>query len=220
MKRVMDDNPNTAGHWDDVYTKEGTQDKIRLDYIRASLLCRWAAVRWHELNRQIAVLDVGCGVGESRKIIEGAIPDVMVHGVDISPIAIEYCREECAPGENMPEPDESPETRFQVADAENLPHADGRFDVVWCGETIEHTSDPEKAVKELFRVAGEWGLVIISLPYRGRNRDPDHTHEFSPADVMRWADANGELLYLNCRAFPDWISMVAVIRKAWDSEPS
>ncbi|MCX6819342.1 MAG: class I SAM-dependent methyltransferase [Candidatus Aenigmarchaeota archaeon] len=52
--------------------------------------------------------------------------------------------------------------KFMTADAENLKFADKSFDVVVCSEAIEHMLKPEKALKELCRVARK--AILITTP--------------------------------------------------------
>jgi SAM-dependent methyltransferase len=72
-----------------------------------------------------------------------------------------------------------------ICRAENLPFADGSFDVVTCRVAAHHFDDPAAAVKEFARVAGELVLVADNL-YLGeageeadRLRDPTHVRNYS-----------------------------------------
>ncbi len=49
------------------------------------------------------------------------------------------------------------------ADIQNLPYADGRFDVLLCSETLEHVEDQNNAAHELLRVARN--AVVITVPH-------------------------------------------------------
>ena len=55
--------------------------------------------------------------------------------------------------------------------AENLPFADGEFDMASAIEVLEHVPDPEHTVAEMARVAGRW--LLVSVPreplWRGLN---------------------------------------------------
>lgn len=54
--------------------------------------------------------------------------------------------------------------RWQVADAERLPHPDGAFDTVISCETIEHVPDPVRAVREFARVLRSGGRLYLTTP--------------------------------------------------------
>lgn len=48
----------------------------------------------------------------------------------------------------------------------DIPFADRRFDVVMSTEVIEHTPDPERAVRELCRVVRSGGILVLTSPNR------------------------------------------------------
>ena len=100
---------------------------------------------------------------------------------------------------------------------ERLPVEDASFDVVVCGELLEHLPFPERTVAEVRRVLRPGGWFVGSVPnaYRVRNRlvfllgrppetDPTHLHMFSP-DALRGllAEFEGpELRYVSGRFVP------------------
>lgn len=107
--------------------------------------------------------------------------------------------------------------------SEPLPFADAAFDVVVCGELLEHLPWPERTVVEVFRVLRPGGVFVGSVPnaYRVKNRlvfllgrppetDPTHLHMFSPDAIralladfeepeLRWV--SGRLVPLSARLF-------------------
>src|SRR3982751_6077488 len=75
-----------------------------------------------------------------------------------------------------------------ICRAEDLPFADGSFDVVTCRVAAHHFENPGAAVGEFARVAGELVLVADNL-YLGeageeadRLRDPTHVRNLSEDD--------------------------------------
>jgi SAM-dependent methyltransferase len=204
MKRAKKDNLNSAEYWDKTYSKETDGNHRRVDADRLAQLERWIRIRNYELGHFPFTLDVGCGLGEVEDHFRKVMNPARFVGVDIGPETVEWCRVNRGRAG----------VEFKVAPAETLPFEDGAFDVVWCGETIEHLEDPEKAIKEMARVLGEGGLLVLTTPYRGRNRDPEHLWEFEPDDIARWGNSIGELAFLDCRLLDGWISMFAVLRKA------
>jgi SAM-dependent methyltransferase len=75
-----------------------------------------------------------------------------------------------------------------VCRSEELPFADGSFDVVVCRVAAHHFDDPALAVREMVRVSG--GLVLISdnlyggeqLEQAEKLRDPSHVRNYSEQD--------------------------------------
>jgi len=93
------------------------------------------------------VLDVGCGSGVMAEKISALGHDV--EGVDISKEAIERLKKKAIRGE-------------VVNVDQELPYNDGTFDVVWCGELIEHVQSPEFILDESHRVLKDNGILLLS----------------------------------------------------------
>ena len=96
------------------------------------------------------ILDVGCGVGmylqAMRAFSEG------VYGVDID-------TERAAQAHQLL-------SHIVIAPAEQLPFAQGSFDVVLLHEVIEHVEDDRHTVREAYRVLTWGGRMIILAPNR------------------------------------------------------
>jgi ubiquinone/menaquinone biosynthesis C-methylase UbiE len=78
------------------------------------------------------VLDIASGTGYGTQLI--AKTAKKVYGVDYSPEAIEYSKQNHS----------SDNVEFKVGDAHNIPMDDKSVDVVVSLETIEHLKDPAK----------------------------------------------------------------------------
>ena len=76
-------------------------------------------------------------------------------GIDISSRAIEVCRKRMPTGE------------FEIGPAETLPFSDDQFDLVTCLGSLEHFLDQPGALREMARVTGERGRVLILVPNAG-----------------------------------------------------
>lgn len=209
MKRVRQDNINTPSYWDAIYSKERAQNRSRVDERRLQEVLRWSQVRQEEVQRLPTILDVGCGLGDLSRYLGDHLPGAPVSGVDISSDCIAYCRQRASKGAVLRE-----------ARADSLPFEDESFDIVWCGETLEHLDDPEKALLEIRRVTEEHGFILISTPYRRRNTSEEHLWEFAPSDVAAWGALCGELVFLDCLLLPSWLTMFAAFRRAVEKEPS
>ena len=84
------------------------------------------------------LLEVGCGMGTD--LLQFARGGAQVTGVDLTPRSIEISRQHFhvygASGD------------FAISDGENLPFADGSFDVVYSNGVLHHTPDTAAAVGE------------------------------------------------------------------------
>jgi SAM-dependent methyltransferase len=121
----------------------------------------------------LEVLDAGCGVGYGAEMIARAGASRVV-GVDLAPEAIATASERV--GEVAD---------FQVGDLQDLPFAEGSFDLVVCFEVLEHLEDPEPAITALKGVLRDGGLLIVSSPNRGvyPPGNPHHLHEFTVEEL-------------------------------------
>jgi len=94
------------------------------------------------------ILDAGCGTG--RNLIEyGALGEAT--GVDASQRAVDYCRERGLDD-------------VVLASLEQLPFADGRFDLIVLADVIEHVDDDAAVLRELRRVASPGAVLIATTP--------------------------------------------------------
>jgi SAM-dependent methyltransferase len=103
---------------------------------------RWVAVTgsWDEK----IVVDIGCGPGNLYATI-GGTPQLLI-GVDISPGALDLAKR----GGYTP----------LLADAQNLPLADGCADLVVANATIHHCDDMAKVLAEAARLVKPGGLLV------------------------------------------------------------
>jgi SAM-dependent methyltransferase len=117
---------------------------------------RWIAKLQNEaldalsLTADDRLLDVGCGTGAA---VRGAAPVVeRAVGVDLSPAMIARARELAA---------DLPNAEFHEADSEGLPFGDGEFTALLCTTSFHHYPDPHLAAREMARVLGPGGRVLI-----------------------------------------------------------
>jgi 2-polyprenyl-3-methyl-5-hydroxy-6-metoxy-1,4-benzoquinol methylase len=144
-----------------------------------------------------SLLDVGCGEGVLTHKWAGRLAPKRVVGIDLEDPAIqaEWAKRQ------------APNLAYQIMKAENLPFADGEFDVATAIEVLEHVPDPEHTVAEMARVAG--GHLLVSVPreplWRGLNlargayvRDlgntPGHVNHWSKRSFVDLLSRHGEVV--------------------------
>jgi len=108
-----------------------------------------------------SVLDVGCGEGVLIHQWAERLAPRRVVGIDLEDPAIQ------AEWEHR----QAPNLEYKIMKAENLPYADGEFDLCSAIEVLEHVPDPAHTVAEMARVADRY--LLVSVPreplWRGLN---------------------------------------------------
>lgn len=161
-----------------------------------------------------SVLDVGTGAGHTALVLAGSARRVVCLDPTPEMLASARCLAE-----------ERGQTRveFVVGAAEQLPFADGQFDLVSCRYAAHHFADLTAALREVCRVLRPGGrLVVVDnvapsdpelerwINELERHRDPSHVHEFS---LEEWATRLEDvgLTYTLLRRWPlplefqDWV---------------
>lgn len=132
----------------------GTPPK-RKDFLVAKSDFVHEMVKWGGLDRLpvgTTVLDVGCGIGGSSRILARDY-GFQVTGITISPGQVQRATDLTPPGITA---------KFQRDDAMNLSFADRSFDVVWCIEAGPHMPDKAGFAKELMRVLKPGGILVVA----------------------------------------------------------
>jgi len=127
----------------------------RKDFLTAKSDFVHEMVRWGGLDKlppNTTVLDVGCGIGGSSRILAKDY-GFAVTGVTISPQQVQRAQELTPEGVNA---------QFLVDDAMALSFADGSFDVVWSIEAGPHMPDKAIFAKELLRVLKPGGILVVA----------------------------------------------------------
>ncbi|HYP48571.1 MAG TPA: class I SAM-dependent methyltransferase [Thermoleophilaceae bacterium] len=94
------------------------------------------------------ILDAGCGTGRNLMDFRAMGP---AEGVDLSPEAVKFCHRR-----GLLDVHEAP--------IEQLPFEDGRFDLIFATDVIEHLPDDGPALTELRRVAAPGCSLIVTVP--------------------------------------------------------
>ncbi|MEM1254916.1 MAG: methyltransferase domain-containing protein [Cyanobacteria bacterium P01_H01_bin.21] len=125
------------------------------DFLKAKADFVHEMVRWGGLDKLpsgIALLDVGCGIGGSSRILARDY-QFDVTGVTISPQQVERAQQLTPEGVTA---------KFKVDDAMALSYPDASFDVVWSVEAGPHMPDKAVFARELMRVLKPGGILVLA----------------------------------------------------------
>lgn len=125
------------------------------DFLTAKIDFVDEMVKWgklDELPHDTTLLDVGCGIGGSSRILAKKY-GFDVTGVTISPNQVKRAQELTPEGVNA---------KFMVDDAMKLSFPDASFDVVWSVEAGPHMPDKAVFARELLRVLKPGGILVVA----------------------------------------------------------
>ncbi len=145
-----------------------------------------------------SLLDVGCGEGVLTHEWAKRLGDRRIVGIDLDDplLHAEWAKRQ------------APNLTYQVMKAENLPFADGEFDVASAIEVLEHVPDPAHTVAEMARVAS--GHLLVSVPreplWRGLNmargayikdlgNTPGHLNHWSKRSFVKLLSQHGDVVH-------------------------
>ena len=155
-------------------------------------------------DRNLRVLDVGCGAGFFSVLL--AKEGYQVTGVDLTPDMIENARILAA--------EEKTDCDFLVMDAENLSFADESFDVVISRNLTWTLPDVKSAYREWVRVLKKGGVLLNFDANYGLSDFTDlcelpdnHAHQEIGDDMMR-----------ECEEIKRQLPISSYSRPAWDLE--
>ncbi len=122
--------------------------KAKIDFVHE--LVQWSGL--NELPKGSRILDVGCGIGGSSRILSNYYGFDVV-GISISPEQIKRANQLSNQNDNC---------HFQVMNALDLAFEKGSFDGVWSVEAGPHIPDKQKFADEMLRVLRPGGVLAIA----------------------------------------------------------
>lgn len=152
-----------------------------------------------ELDSKKRILDVGCGISTVLHFLPGER-----YGID--PLADKYKRLYSYP----------PELHIQSSAGEQLPFPDRHFDLVFCTNVLDHTSDPRVVLNEIARVLKADGKLVLTVEVfeSEEARDPAHPHCFTEEIAKSLVSEHFEALFV--KESP-WISLRAYVNGISDA---
>jgi 2-polyprenyl-3-methyl-5-hydroxy-6-metoxy-1,4-benzoquinol methylase len=146
-----------------------------------------------------SLLDVGCGEGVLVHQWAQSMPEIRVVGIDLEEESIQAGWTQR----------QAPNLQYRTMPAEDLPFADGEFDLATAIEVLEHVPDPEHTIAEMARCAERH--LLVSVPreplwrmlnmargaYLGQlGNTPGHLNHWSKRSFSRLLAQHGEVVEL------------------------
>lgn len=189
------------GRWADRYDESALQ-RVLLAPLQELVLEQAAAAQ----PDAGAILDVGCGTGLLLRRAAGRFPSAHLTGVDAAMDMVRVAEASVPAGASM---------RFVNAFAEELPFADGTFDLVLSTMSFHHWADQGRGRCEVRRVSSHGALLVLADAFPtgwlrwivARSR---HGRFSTPAVLERMLSAAGFTL-IRIEPMPRWGGSVRVV---------
>lgn len=118
-------------------------------------------------KKNLKILDIGFGTGETLCYLQEILETPLLHGVDTSIVAVRFAKSRG-------------HKNVKKASATKLPYRSNTFDVIFALDVIEHVEDDQKVFQEVYRVLKPGGQLIVTvpaLPFIWSNHDSGQGHQ-------------------------------------------
>lgn len=146
--------------------KEGIETLNRMNDSHEELTL-WALSFLDNNNKDINILDVGCGGGATIKRLSNKFNNAFLYGIDYTLEGVDLSKEFNKDNEQC---------EIVRGDVHNLPYENDKFEIITAFETVYFWEDIKKALLQIKRVLKNDGLFLICC-------------EMSDADNPKWEKA-------------------------------
>ena len=101
------------------------------------------------------ILDIGCGQGNTTRMLAEHFPDASVTGLEYDPALVAHAAAHTGNRSGV---------HFEQGDASRISHSDASFDLVFTRYLLTHSPDPAAVVRGMLRVARPGGYVVAFEP--------------------------------------------------------
>jgi len=156
---------NTDVYADRFYSDRKLVDKYKRENVPQHLqnLRSVLAEEKISLQKDMMILDAGCGTGDCLKMLWDEYGCRRLTGTDFSAAALTIARETC------------PRAHIYAMNLLEKP-LKGDFDLILCQQVLEHLEEPEIAMRNLLTVLRPGGLFLITVPDGRLDDFAGHVH--------------------------------------------
>jgi len=139
------------------YTEEErAADYKKKDFIEAKKDFGYEMRKWSDCAEDPKlILDCGCGIGGTSRLLAKQFPNAKVIGITLSPSQVRR-------GTELAAEQGLTNVEFRVMNALEQEFPDGTFDMVWACESGEHMPDKTAYVNEMVRVLKPGGALAVA----------------------------------------------------------
>ena len=160
-----------------------------------------------QISSPQTIIDIGCGPGNSTRVLHNRWPDARVCGLDSSPAMIEAARAS------------SPELNWQLADAATW-KAQTPFDLVFSNATLQWLPRHEVLIPHLFKQVARGGALAVQMP--AHYASTLHHETLEVAADARWnartQGARASLTNHSPSFYYDLLQPLAARLELWETE--
>ena len=130
-----------------------------------------------EMQEKGVYLDIGAGTGYISREVASAVPNALIHALDIEPLMVEEMEKSVENGSILP----------QLMERDVLSFGDASVDGVWCITVFHELGNPIPLLQEIRRVLLPGGrLLIVDWAKRGESceQGPPLDHRVFAEDVI------------------------------------
>jgi 2-polyprenyl-3-methyl-5-hydroxy-6-metoxy-1,4-benzoquinol methylase len=121
-------------------------------------------------SANLRILEIGAGGGQVLQLFR----DAALTAVDVSQIYLDTAKKNLA----------GYDVTFIKGQIEDLALAAGSFDRIICTEVLEHTTDPQRILREIRRLLGPAGRAVITVPIDPIIDTAKRLVQFSPVGLL------------------------------------
>lgn len=152
--------------------------------------------------KNLRILDIGCGTGETLTFLDSYLPIPKLSGVDSSQVAVNYAKKRG-------------HSDIRKVDALNLPYQDNTFDYILLLDVIEHIKDDASLLSEAKRVLKKGGKILITSPalqfiWSDHDRDQGHFRRYTRTMIKKLAN-NEKLKIMRISYFNFFLSPAIIV---------